>query len=324
MGVASGPGGPPDSGDHVGSEDARGAASARGERPRLRVGVVSAGRVGSVLGAALRRAGHDVAGVAAVSAASLKRVEELLPEAPVLPPDEVVRHADLVLLAVPDDALAGLVRGLAATESLRSGQIVVHTSGAHGVEVLAPAAEAGALTIALHPAMTFTGRAEDVERLATACVAVTAGEADEAAHNVGEVLALELGAEPVRVPEHVRGLYHAALTHGANHLITLVNECAQLLRDSGVEVPERVMAPLLSASLDNALRYGDRAITGPVSRGDADTVRAHLDVLSESNPDVVPVYRRLAQRTAERAVRSGMLRDADASDVRDVLDGGSQ
>ncbi|QUG99760.1 DUF2520 domain-containing protein [Saccharopolyspora erythraea] len=293
----------------------------RGEGPRLRVGVISAGRVGAVLGAALHRAGHQVVAVSGVSAASLRRAEELLPGVPVLPPDDVAAQADLVLLAVPDDAIAGLTRGLVATGSLRAGQIVVHTCGAHGADVLSAATEIGALSLALHPAMTFTGRAEDVERLATACMAVTASGEDEAGWSVAEALALELGMEPVRVPEQARRLYHAALTHGANHLITLVNDCADLLRDAGVEIPDRVMAPILSASLDNALRFGDRAITGPVMRGDAGTVRAHLAALNDDDPDAVPGYRALAKRTAERAVRSGVLRADMASDVRDALEG---
>ncbi|MEV0697412.1 DUF2520 domain-containing protein [Saccharopolyspora sp. NPDC050389] len=288
--------------------------------PRLRVGVISAGRVGAVLGAALRRAGHQVVAVSAVSEASLRRAEELLPGVAVLPPDEVALQADLVLLAVPDDAIAGLVRGLVATDSLRGGQILVHTCGAHGVDVLAPAADIGVLTLALHPAMTFTGRAEDVERLAAACMAVTASTVDEAGWHVAEALTLELGMEPVRVPEESRRLYHAALSHGANHLITLVNECAELLRGAGIDVPDRVMAPILSASLDNALRLGDRAITGPVMRGDAGTVRAHLAALSDANPEIVPSYRELAKRTAQRAEEAGILRADGAAAVREALD----
>ncbi|MGW1678427.1 Rossmann-like and DUF2520 domain-containing protein [Saccharopolyspora sp. NPDC002376] len=288
--------------------------------PRLRVGVISAGRVGAVLGAALQRAGHQVVAVSAVSDASLRRAEELLPEVAVLPPDEVAKQADLVLLAVPDDTIAGLVRGLVATESLRAGQILAHTSGAHGVSALAAAAEVGVLTLALHPAMTFTGRAEDVERLSNACMAVTASTVDEAGWHVAEALTLELGMEPVRVPEESRRLYHAALTHGSNHLITLVNECAELLRSAGVDNADRVMAPILSASLDNALRFGDRAITGPVMRGDAGTVRAHLAALNEANPDVVPGYREMARRTAERAERAGILRADGAAEVREALD----
>lgn len=304
------------------SDGGHGSREASGERvgPRLRIGVISAGRVGSVLAAAWRRAGHEIGSIAAVSRASVSRVEELLGDVPIRQPDEVALQADLVLLAVPDDALGGLVRGLVSTDSFRPGQIVVHTSGAHGVDVLAPAAEVGALPVALHPAMTFTGRSEDLERLPSACVAVTARGDDEVGAGVGEALALELGAEPVRVPEHARRLYHTALTHGANHLITLVNECAQLLREAGIDVPDRMMAPLLSASLDNALRYGDRALTGPVARGDAGTVRAHLDVLAESDPDAVDCYVQLAKRTAQRAVDAGVLRSDDSVPVREVLD----
>jgi predicted short-subunit dehydrogenase-like oxidoreductase (DUF2520 family) len=287
---------------------------------RLAVGVVSAGRVGSVLGAALGRAGHTVVAASGLSASSLARAERLLPDVPLLPPDETVRRADLVLLALPDDALAGMVRGLVATESLRPGQIVVHTSGAQGIGVLAPAAGAGALPLALHPVMTFTGREEDLERLAACSIGVTAAADDEAAWNVGEALAVEMGAEPVRIPDSARALYHAALTHGANHLMTLVADCAEVLRMAGIGPSERLVAPLLSAALDNVLRHGDRALTGPVARGDVGTVRKHLEVLADRAPDVAPAYRALAKRTAERAAASGLLDTAAANELHDFLD----
>ena len=203
-----------------------------------------------------------------------------------MPPDEAAAGADLVLLAVPDDVLPGLVRGLAAAGCFRPGQIVVHTSGAHGVAVLDPATEHGVLPLALHPVMTFTGRTEDVARLAGASVGVTATAGEEAAWSVGEALVVEMGAEPVRVPEAVRPLYHAALAHGANHLITLVRDCVDVLERAGVHPAERLVAPLLSAALDNALRHGDRALTGPVARGDAGTVRTHLRELDAVDPDL--------------------------------------
>jgi len=282
---------------------------------RLAVGVVSTGRVGAVLGAALARAGHTVVAASGVSKDSVRRAEELLPGVPLLPPDEVVRRADLVLLALPDDALTGMVRGLAAAGALRPGQIVVHTCGAHGVEVLAPAVEHDALPLALHPVMTFTGRAEDLERVATCCFGVTAADGDETAWSVGEALVVEMGAEPVRVPDAARPLYHTALAHGANHLVTLVAEAADLLREAGVGNPERMLGPLLSAALDNALRHGDKALTGPVARGDAGTVLAHLRVLAEHAPAMLPTYRALAERTAQRAEDSGLLRPDLAPDV---------
>ncbi|EWM67115.1 NADP oxidoreductase, coenzyme F420-dependent family protein [Micromonospora sp. M42] len=131
----------------------------------------------------------------------------------------------------------------------------------------------------------------------------------------------DLGGVPEWVGETDRPLYHAALAHGANHLVTLVNEASDRLRDAGVERPEKVLAPLLRAALENALRLGDDALTGPVSRGDAGTVRRHLDRLARTAPESVPAYLALARRTADRAVAVGRLRPADAAALRDVLDG---
>lgn len=306
--------------------------AASGTRPaRLAVGVVSAGRVGTVLGAALAAAGHQVVATSAISRASLRRAAALLPAAAVLPPDEVVRLADLVLLAVPDDVLAGLVLGLARAECFRPGQIVVHTSGAHGVAALSPAGEYGVLPLALHPVMTFTGRPEDLQRLASCSVGVTVPTgasgavgslvdvgADQAIWSVGEALVVEMGAEPVRVPEAVRPLYHAALAHGANHLVTLVRDCVDLLERAGIRPAERLIAPLLSAALDNALRHGDRALTGPVARGDVGTLRSHLRVLADTAPELTPAYRALAGRTTHRAAAAGLL-TADAADAVEAV-----
>lgn len=291
-----------------------------GRPARLAVGVVSAGRVGAVLGAAWDAVGHRVVATSGVSRASVHRAETLLPDAPLLAPDEVIRAADIALLAVPDDVLPGLVRGLAAAGAFRPGQIVVHTAGAYGVDVLDPAVEHGILPLALHPVMTFTGRPEDVQRLTGCCVAVTARADDESAWNVGEALVLELGAEPVRVPEQVRPLYHAALAHGANHLVTLVRDCADLLDKAGVRPAERLIGPLLSAALDNALRHGDRALTGPVARGDVGTVRTHLRELDRADPELADTYRTLARRTAHRAAEGGLLPDHAADEVRAALD----
>jgi len=283
---------------------------------RLRIGVIGAGRVGSVLGRALADAGHTVLAASGVSRDSLRRAAQLLPGATVLPADEVVAAADLILLAVPDDTLAGLVLGLAETRTWRAGQIVVHTSGAHGLAVLAPAAAFGVLPLALHPVMTFTGRAEDLDRLRGVSFGVTA---EDEHRPVAEALVLEMGGEPTWVPEHARPLYHAALALGANHLVTLVNESLDLLRTAGVSKPEHMIAPLLQAALDNALRHGDAALTGPVARGDAGTVRRHLRELVDHAPDSVGGYVAMARRTADRAIASGRLRRVDAGALLDVL-----
>ncbi|RZU34310.1 Rossmann-like and DUF2520 domain-containing protein [Blastococcus saxobsidens] len=285
---------------------------------RLRVGVIGAGRVGAVLGAALAAAGHDVVAASGLSAASHLRAGRLLPAVPLVPADEVVLAADLVVLAVPDDTLPGLVAGLAETGHWRAGQLAFHTSGAHGLAVLAPAEECGVLALALHPAMTFSGAPEDADRLAGAPFGVTSRPEHRP---VAETLVLEMGGEPFFVAEADRGLYHAALVTGANHLVTLVAEAADLLRTAGVTDPARVLGPLLTAALDNGLRRGDRGLTGPVSRGDVGTVGHHLDTLTERAPEAVAAYVAMARRTTERALAAGRLKRHEGAPLLELLDG---
>jgi predicted short-subunit dehydrogenase-like oxidoreductase (DUF2520 family) len=291
---------------------------APGDRPaRLAVGAIGAGRVGAVLTAALARAGHRPVAVSAVSSASRRRAETLLPGVAVRPPDEVAASADLLIVAVPDDDLPALVQGLAAADVVRPGTLVAHTSGAHGYGVLSPLVGSGALPMALHPVMTFAGTDVDLERLAGASFGVTAPEELRLA---AEALVIEMGAEPVWVDESMRPLYHAALALGANHLVTLVNQSADLLGQAGVERPARMLAPLLGAALDNALRHGDAALTGPVARGDAGTVRRHLDVLDA--PAVRPAYVAMSRLAAVRALAAGTLPADRAEALLDVLAGG--
>jgi predicted short-subunit dehydrogenase-like oxidoreductase (DUF2520 family) len=287
---------------------------------RLRVGVVGTGRVGSVLGAALARAGHQIVAVSGVSAASRGRAERFLPGTAVMAVDDLVAAADFVLLTVPDDVLRDLVAGLASTRSWRPGQLVAHTSGAHGIGVLDPAAARGAVPLALHPAMTFAGRPEDLDRLGGASFGVTA---PDELRPVAEALVYEIGGDPVWVPELARPLYHAALTAGSNHLVTLINDSLELLTDAGVEQPARLIGPLLSAALDNVLRLGDAALTGPVSRGDAATVSAHVAALRANAPAQLPSYAAMARRTAERAQASGCITPNQAESIFAVLAGAS-
>ncbi|MBW8730113.1 MAG: DUF2520 domain-containing protein [Terrabacter sp.] len=287
------------------------------ERPaRFDVGVVGAGRVGAVLGAALARAGHVVSGVSAVSEESLDRAATLLPGVPVKPIPEVVSGAHLVVLAVPDDALADLVAGLSATATFTPGQLVMHTSGAHGISVFEAAADSDIVPLAIHPAMTFTGTEIDLDRLHDCCFGVTTLDL---ARPLGEALVIEMGGDPVWVAEEDRVTYHASLAHGSNHLVTLVAQSMQLLGEAGVDDPARVLEPLLTAALSNALRRGDAALTGPVARGDAGTVAGHVAMLRKVAPDIRPTYLALARATAQRALLSGRLRAADAGPLLELL-----
>ncbi len=315
---------------------AESADPAAGRPARLAVGIIGAGRAGTALGAALARAGHQVVAASAVSDASLRRAHANFPGAAITEPSQVLRRADLAMLTVPDDALPGLVAGLAATGAPLQGRLLAHASGRYGVSVLEPAVRQGALPLALHPVMTFTGRGDDVDRLRGTCFGVTAPEVLRPA---AEALVIEMGGEPVFVAEEHRDLYHAAIAGAANHLITLVAQAMDLLSTAGVAEPARLLAPLLSASLDNALRFGDAGLTGPVARGDAATVAAHVAALEAAagtsatavagaapaapaaSGAAVAAYVAMARLTADRALAAGILSPADAERLLDVLGG---
>jgi predicted short-subunit dehydrogenase-like oxidoreductase (DUF2520 family) len=286
-----------------------------GLRPaRLKVGVISAGRVGTALGAAWERADHVVVACSAISAASRRLAQRRLPDTPVLTVPDVADRAELLLLSVPDAELLGLVNGLAATGAVHRGTIVAHTSGANGVALLAPLTAQGCIPLAIHPAMTFTGTDEDVSRLSEACFGITA--ADEIGYAIAQALVLEIGGEPFRVDEDARTLYHAALAHGSNHVVTLIADALTALRaalseqgllgqesvgDAPGGLAERIIGPLARAALENTLSRGQAALTGPVARGDAAAVAAHLAALDEVDPELAQAYCADSLRTAQRA-----------------------
>ncbi|MGH3359144.1 MAG: Rossmann-like and DUF2520 domain-containing protein, partial [Nocardioidaceae bacterium] len=213
----------------------------------LRIGVVGAGRVGAVLAAAFAASGHEVTAVSGRSAASKTRIETLLPGIPVRRPAEVAADADLLLLAVPDDVLEPVAAELVRAGSIGPGQLVAHTSGRHGTDVLAAARGAGAQVLAMHPAMTFTGTDIDIGRLSTTVFALTG---DPSVREAGERIVADIGGTPIWLSEDQRVLYHAALAHGSNHLVTLVTQAQSILRSAGTTDPSGVLRPLLTAALD--------------------------------------------------------------------------
>ncbi len=288
--------------------------------PTLRVGVIGAGRVGAVLAATLAARGHQIVGAAGESDASRHRIATLLPGVLNEKPSAVARACDVLLLTVPDDMLANVVHVLAASGALREGQYVVHTSGRHGLTVLEPAAALGARTVAMHPAMTFTGTALDLDRLQGCVFGLTA---DDAERDFAAGLVAELGGRAIWVPEEMRTLYHAGLAHGANHLVTLVTEAMEMLTAAGAEDPAATLRPLLAAALDNAFEQGDAALTGPIVRGDLNTVRAHLDEITAKAPQTMASYVALARATLARAVTDGRVLPIRALKIDQALEAAS-
>jgi predicted short-subunit dehydrogenase-like oxidoreductase (DUF2520 family) len=218
---------------------------------RLGVGVIGAGRVGPILARALAGAGHQLVGITPSSTPDSERVASILPGVEVLDALEVARRSQLVVIALPDDALGDLVNGLAIAKAWQPGQLVVHTSIRHGLGVLDPATQQGVIPLALHPLLEFTGTSMDLQRMNGSFAAITA---PPVAIPIAEALALEMGLEPLVVSEDQRGEIASAAALATSFAQTTIREAAVRLSAAGIDNPGVVLGPLVGSSVDNALR----------------------------------------------------------------------
>ena len=217
---------------------------------------------------------------------------------------QILARCDAVAIAVSDDALADVVADMAAHGPADHAPFVFHVSGRSGVAVLKPLRAAGALTAAVHPAMTFTGNpAGEVERMAGARFAIT-GSTPDAAARACKAVSL-LGGVAVEIAEERRALYHAALWHASNHLVTLIAGASDALTEAGVDDPAALLAPLVRAALENSLSSGFAGLSGPLLRGDHHTIGDHLDALVAFSPGLLPAYRAMARATLDQLERRG-------------------
>lgn len=222
---------------------------------RLGVGIVGSGRVGPVLGAALAGAGHSLTG--RTRATDDERAAAVLPDVPVLDAPEVLRRSELVVIAVPRAELAGTVAGFAEAGHWQLGQLVLHTDAAHGIEVLRPAAERGAIPLAVHPAMTFTGTSIDIRQLAATYAGVTA---PAPVLPIAQALAVELGCEPVVVAEADRAAYAEAIATASEFSRQIVQQATGILRGIGVDNPGGFLSSLVRSTVDHALAEATPAV----------------------------------------------------------------
>lgn len=274
-----------------------------------RVAVLGPGRVGTLLAAALVRAGYRLVAVAGRESSSQERFASRFAGVRAAAPAEAAQAADLVVLTPPDDVLEEVVTTVAFADGWREGQCVVHTSGAHGLAALRRAALGGARPAACHPAQTIPTGAVDPDLLVGAAWAVTAAPDDRAwAH----AFVSDLGGTPHDVPDSMRVLYHAGLTVGANAVGAAVAVARQLLLAARVGDPEAFLAPLVRASVAHVLADGAAALTGPVVRGDTGTVARHLDALDADVPHLADAYRHLADVVVDQ-VRPSLTPDQTAA-----------
>lgn len=294
----------------------RGAAARprrRGAGPR--VGVIGAGRAGLGLALALRKAHVSVLGVHG-------RRDKPVPAGVALSVGGTapwLGDADVVLLAVGDDALGALVGDLLAGGVLRPGQIVLHLSGAQTSEVLAPLAALGVVVGSMHPLMTVSAEPERAAKHFRGAAFALEGEFE--AVRVADGLVRALGGVPVMIPPEAKPLYHAGAVFASNYLVTALAAAERLLERAGFprEMAREALVPLARATLENVATMGPEAsLTGPIARGDAATVGRHRAALK---PDDRRLYDALARATLTLAKAKGLSPAAEAALLAALAEG---
>ncbi len=268
------------------------------------------------LGRLLRERGERVAAVASRRAEHARAAVEFIGGGEVVPYSCLPQYAQRILIAVSDDAV-GAVGGILAEAGMSRG-VVLHTCGAHGPEVLAPLAARGVSCGTLHPLQTVASPAHGMAAVPGCAFGITAeGPAAEWAGRI----AMMLGGRALRVSADKRPLWHAAAIMAGNYVIALVDAAVMLMEAAGIEEHDALaaIAPLVRASGSNALSLGPvRALTGPVERGDIDTVAKHCNALTAAPPVVRAFYRAAALQVLDIARRRG-LDEAKARVLEKVL-----
>ncbi len=267
---------------------------------RPTVSIVGCGRAGGAIGLALSRAGYTVAAAWSRSRAGRQRAQRLL-EVPVLAEAaDVAAAGDVVFVAVPDDAIAEIAARLKTADL--SGRIVVHTSGGVSVGALEAVKESGARIGSMHALQTLPDAVRGADTLQGAAVAVTCDPHDRA---LLFRLARAWGGRPFPLADKDKTLYHAAAVFASNYVVTSVWSSLRILERLGVPNARQMLAPLTHTSVQNVTSMApDRAMTGPVVRGDTETVRAHIKALGDADPTggrITDAYRSLARLTAALA-----------------------
>jgi predicted short-subunit dehydrogenase-like oxidoreductase (DUF2520 family) len=217
---------------------------------RLGIGVIGGGRVGPVLASALAGAGHAIVGFATVTERNRERVEAMLPGVPILPIPQLLERSELVILAIPESEIESLVTGLAATGAWHAGQLVLHTAPGLGTAALDAATRAGAIPLAVHPAMVFTGTSLDLVRLRESWCAVTA---PNPVLPIAQALVVEMGAEPIVIAEADRPTWAEAVATATSFSAEIVRQSTGLLAELGIDEPATVLGPLVRSSVETAL-----------------------------------------------------------------------
>lgn len=281
------------------------------------IAIIGPGRVGVSIGTAALAAGYRLRAVAGGTGEERARAAAAQLDAPYVNIESAAEGCALLLLAVPDDEIAGVCEDLAASGALADRPAVIHFSGALGSDILTPAAEKGCPVASMHPLQTFPDGVVTDVRGTWWCIEGNAG-AVEAARQ----LCAETGGQARTIDTSAKPLYHAASVFCSNYLVAMIDAGLELYRAAGIEDDDarEAVAPLVRAAVANALQSGPAAaLTGPVERGDAATVRSHVDAVAAVSADILDLYRAAGKHTVRLAEKKGSIEREIGDTIRSVL-----
>ncbi len=275
------------------------------------IGFIGAGKVGTALASLLHARGVNIRAVAGRSMSGSRRMatSARLEPGTATSRAATVAHSNIVFLTVPDDAIGPLCQEIAASGGWRSGQGVVHCSGALPSSVLQPARDMGAMIASFHPLQTFASLEAAVQHMPGSTFAI---EGDSPLVEQLDTLARVLDGVAIHLTAAQKTLYHAAAVIASNYTVTLAALASELLVSQGIAPDDatalRYLMPLLRGTIDNLEALGlPDALTGPIARGDAGTVARHLAALDESAPELARVYRDLGKSTLPVGIEKSRL-----------------
>jgi predicted short-subunit dehydrogenase-like oxidoreductase (DUF2520 family) len=287
----------------------------------LKIGIIGAGTVGSALAIRLAENGYHVAAVSGRTFASAEKLAQEIKGCHAFDNDQQVANAvDIVFITTPDAVIPQIAAGL----QWHKGQSVVHCSGADSTEVLEPVRKMGAQTGAFHPLQSFAGIRQAISNLPGSTIAI---EAEEPLLSTLKEMAEKLNCRWIELKAGDKVVYHAAAVIASNYLVTLVKLADDLWETLGIprEQATQALLPLLKGTLNNIENAGiPRALTGPIARGDTDTVKKHIAVLQKEAPDALSVYCELGLQTIPIAQAKGKIDEEKAAELRAVLKTGAK
>ena len=282
----------------------------------LKTGFIGAGTTGTALTVRLSQKKWPVVAVFSRTLSSAQKLARLVPDCQICDTaQELVDIADLVFITTPDDVIAQVCHEV----QWRGGQSVVHCSGAHSVDILEPARERGAAVGSFHPLQTFANVDQATQNLPGSTFAL---EAEEPLLSTLKQLTILLHGTWVKLKPGDKVLYHAAAVFACNYVVTLVKLALDLWQDFGVSPKEatRALLPLLQGTVNNISNIGlPGCLTGPVARGDLDTIERHLDALQAKDPSFLTIYKELGLQTIPIALAKGKIDKQKADEMTALL-----